>query len=336
MLILPDGRRIGALSGGCLESDVAERARQVMAGGEPCLVEYNAKTGFDVVEEMGCRGALSILVERVSRPETTGSLQFLADCIRHRYVGVLATVFRVEGSLNVEVGQRLACSLNEVLCGIENTALCEAVKHDACEAAVTKRSFVKNYTLSEGTVEVFLEVIQPPLSLTILGAGDDAIPLARFASLLGWQTTLLDHRPAFATLDRFPMADRLLPGCPDAALDSLALDERSAVVLMSHNYEQDRAFLNRLVSANVPYIGILGPVKRTDRLLNDIRADGIFLSEDFLARLHSPAGLDIGSETPEEIALSIVSEIQAAHTQTTSGSLRDRAASLNKSVSGSS
>jgi xanthine dehydrogenase accessory factor len=177
-------------------------------------------------------------------------------------------------------------------------------------------------------VEVFVEVIQPPLALTIFGTGDDAIPLANFASLLGWQTTILDYRPAFATPDRFPLADRLLPGRPDAALATLALDERSAVVLMSHNYEQDKAFLYRLLSANVSYIGILGPVKRTDRLLNDLRADGISLADDFLARLHSPAGLDIGSETPEEIALSIIAEIQAAHTLTTGVSLRDRATSL--------
>lgn len=203
-------------------------------------------------------------------------------------------------------------------------------------------------SLPTGKAEVFIEVIQPPVPLMIFGAGHDAVPLVRLAQELGWYVTLVDSRQADGTRERFPSADEVVLVRPEGISDSEALlrlrkhgalakrhevqqqsadrlrvNNRTMAVIMTHNYLHNLELLKILLPSPVRYLGILGPKSRTGKLLQDLQEQGITPSEQQLQRLYSPVGLNIGADTPEEIALSIVAEIQAVLGDRSGGSLRN-------------
>jgi xanthine dehydrogenase accessory factor len=167
---------------------------------------------------------------------------------------------------------------------------------------------------------VLIEAIAPPVPLIIFGAGDDAIPLANLAKLIGWHVTVIDARPAFPTSQRFPMADSVR--CLTAEeLDSspgVVFPPETIVMIMTHRFTKDRELLRFLLPRPLKYLGILGPKSRTGNLLMDLAC------HHPPAYLHGPAGLDIGAETPEEIAVSILSEMQAVLSRRDGGPLQER------------
>jgi xanthine/CO dehydrogenase XdhC/CoxF family maturation factor len=179
-------------------------------------------------------------------------------------------------------------------------------------------------------VDVFIEAIQPPIPLVVFGAGPDAIPLVHFAKQLGWHVTLVDPRPGYATRVRFPSADVLIVCRPEEALERVEIEPRTVAALMTHNYLHDLELLKRLLPTPLRYIGILGSRPRMRKLLDDIRATGQTLSEESLGRLYGPIGLDIGAETPEEIAIAVVAEISAVVTGRRGGASRHREGSLHE------
>ncbi len=255
MLMLADGRTVGTVSGGCLEADVQERAKKVLASGEAEIFTYDTTGNEDSVFSlnMGCRGVIEIKLEPVGK----------------------------DSPLIVEM-----------------------------RAAYEHR-------VRSDNVEV-------PVAVLLFGAGADAVPFARIAAELGWQVTVHDHRPAYLTAERFPDAHDLIPQVVDETpiLDS---DDRTAAVIMTHNYTRDSLVLPALLTSDVFYIGALGPKRRTEQLLEEI--GGSFTPEQ-LARLYAPAGLDIGADTPEGIALSIIGEIQSVLSNRNGGSLRNRQGSI--------
>ena len=178
------------------------------------------------------------------------------------------------------------------------------------------------WTPPEG-VTVFQETVQPPAPLVIFGAGQDALPLVRLAKEIGWHVTVADTRGTRARTERFPLADSVCLGWPDREID-----ERTAAVVMTHNYPDDRRVLQSLLLSPACYVGQLGPRVRTERLLAEMADDGLLITEEMRRRLHAPIGLDLGADNPEEIALSIVSEIQAARAGRGGGFLRERRAPL--------
>jgi xanthine/CO dehydrogenase XdhC/CoxF family maturation factor len=147
--------------------------------------------------------------------------------------------------------------------------------------------------------------------LLVFGAGNDAIPLAQFADLLGWEVSVIDGRSNYATAARFPSAKQVLVAKPEQAFVNLTIDDQTVAVLMTHNYNYDLAVLKHLQNINLKYIGALGPKKKLQRMLEELADQGIEAGEDKLNAIFGPTGLDIGSETPEEIALSIIAEIKA-------------------------
>jgi xanthine/CO dehydrogenase XdhC/CoxF family maturation factor len=207
---------------------------------------------------------------------------------------------------------------------IEDTALLAQIREDAQKALDNNRSTVKVYPLPLGKAEVFIEVIQPPVPLMIFGAGHDAVPLVRLAQELGWYVTVVDSRQADATRERFPSADEVILSRPESIGDRIGLDNRTVAVVMTHNYLHDLEILKTLLLSPVRYLGILGPKSRTGKLLQDLQEQGITPTENQLQHLYSPVGLDIGADTPEEIALSIVAEIQGVLANHSGGSLRNK------------
>lgn len=158
---------------------------------------------------------------------------------------------------------------------------------------------------------VLRERITPATRLVLAGAGRDALPLARLAGELGWETIVLDARPTAAAAARFTGLARFAGVAPRQLADAVAIDPWTAAVVLTHNYLDDLAWLAALLPTPAPYVGLLGPAARRDRLLADLAAQGLALDEAMRARLHGPAGLDLGGRATEQVALSIVAEIQA-------------------------
>ena len=176
-----------------------------------------------------------------------------------------------------------------------------------------------------GDVRAFVEVLEPPLRLLICGAGHDAVPLVKAAAVLGWSPVVVDDRPGFLTEERYPEASGfVLVEEPEDAAKVAATDERTFVVVMTHNFLRDKAYLRSFLASPVAYIGMLGPAARTHRLLMELADEGVEVSDEDRARIHGPAGLDLGSEGPEEIAGSILSEIVAVRRGRHGGFLKER------------
>jgi xanthine/CO dehydrogenase XdhC/CoxF family maturation factor len=268
---------------------------------------------------------VQVLIERLTPENEFNPMTFLAECLHRREVGVLATIFHIEGQIKAHVGTHLMLHQDgTIFSNIEDADLSADILEDVREVLDKNSSQVKLYPLRGGKAEVFLEAIHPPVSLVIFGAGDDAIPVVRLAKELGWYVTVIDSRPANATSERFPSADEVILSRPEIVNETVEIDNRTVAVVMTHNYLHDLEILKILLPSPVQYLGILGPKRRTEQLLLELQEQGIKLTEAQLHRLHGPVGLDIGADTPEAIALSIVAEIHAVLANRSGGLLRNR------------
>jgi xanthine/CO dehydrogenase XdhC/CoxF family maturation factor len=334
MLIPEDGEPVGMVSGGCLEGDLAERARAVLASGEPRTVIYDMRSPDDIVWGLGlgCNGEVRVLLERLEPGCRPAWLAFLEHCSKAREPGVVATVFDATDELEDAVGERLTLSVDGTVQGtIGQAGLSEAVLGDARKALTDRRSAVRLYETRNGRAESFVEFVPPAISLLVFGAGNDAFPLVHFARKLGWRVTVADNRPAYTTTERFPEADAVELVNFDALDQSdLTIDTGTPVIVMTHHFLHDLELLRFLLPTDTPYVGVLGPRQRTENLLEELAKRGVRPSPGQLSRLHGPVGIDIGSETPEEIALAALAEIRAVLSGRAGGFLRDRDAPLHE------
>jgi xanthine/CO dehydrogenase XdhC/CoxF family maturation factor len=325
MLIVGGKWVAGSISGGCLEDDVVLRAREAVEKNEASVALYDTTSDDDVIfgVGLGCKGVITILIEPI-RPEGEGVdfIAFAKACLEERVLGMSATVIRVEGSTTVRAGSRLVARESVGKSDIGDPALEKAI--EAKMRSPMDDAALITVPLGKGSALVFLERITPPTPLVVFGAGHDAMPVVRLAKDLGWHVTLVDHRPAYATLARFPEADRVVIGSPPDAASKLTLDASTLALVMTHNYLRDLDWLKALLPSPVRYVGLLGPRRRTDQLLDDLREKGIEPRDEQIARLYAPVGLDIGSEGPAEVAMSILAEMQAVMTRHRGGHLRDR------------
>lgn len=326
MLVSEDGQTTGSLSGGCLERDVCERAIRVMARGRPELALYDTRSEDDIVwgTGAGCNGLVQVLIEPVGSRGPRQQIDFLEACMERHERGVLATVFQVEGAAEACIGSRVMLdSHGEVTDASNFPALAEAVLGDARDALVTGKTVVREYALGDsGRMAVLIEIIEPPLSLIVFGAGADAVPVAELARTLGWRTTIFDTSARPATRQRFTCAESIRLCRPEDA-GTIPLSTRDVALLMTHNYLHDLELLKVLLRSPVQYIGCLGPKHRTERLVAELAGE-LNLDEEKSRRLFAPVGLDIGAEQPEEIALSIVAEVCATLHGRRGGPLRER------------
>lgn len=336
MLIRPGGQTVGTISGGCLEQDVLCHAVEIIQGGEPKLLTYDTASEEDILfgVGLGCNGVVRILLERLEPLHSSGVLplsviEFIAQLFHRKQTGVVATVFRLQGDAGIPVGSRLMLHReNQVVSGSFTPALQEQALAQARKCLSEQKSCVERYPTEDGAATILFEVLRAPPRLFIFGAGYDARPLVRLAKELGLRVSVVDARPAYATADRFPEADDVILAAPESDGIWRTLDERSAAVIMSHNYAADCAWLNRLLPLPLAYLGLMGPRKRAERMLRQLCAEGFRPSNLQLAKLHNPVGLDLGAENPEQIALSILAELQAKLAGHSGGSLRDKRASI--------
>lgn len=327
MLVTDDGHLTGSISGGCLEGDALRRARRVMLTGKSEIIVYDST---DIEEDLqhgaqlGCEGTIHILLESVDYADTHNPVELLRKTSRQDNAVVLITILSAKNSIQDLVGKRFLITNNKEqqmnLTG--NSSADQLILNDALEILSSDQSLTQNYSVGQETARIFLEVILPAPQLTVYGAGNDAQYLARMAVGLGWRVHVIDGRPPQVTVQRFPEAESV----QIVKLSDLEKQQFSPgyAVLMSHNYHYDFAVLKQLASFKpVNYIGILGPRKKTDRLLDDLRKAGIELTEQENNRLYGPVGLNIGAETAEEIAVSVMAELLAVRHKCKAGFLRE-------------
>ena len=341
MVFQAGGGQSGVISAGCLETDLKERVASVLATREPQLAAYDMGSDLDLIwgTGMGCQGKAGILLERVEPGTPAPWVALSREMLAARRPGAMATVFAARGAaVGARPGDRFI--LDPAGPGLPpapgsgpwelTSPLADALK-EALEATLAQGT-ARTITLSAGPgeLDILLEPVLPPYALWIFGAGEHARPLARFAHELGWWVGLLDHRPALATAARFPEAGRIVLGHPPESLMGLPFDGRSAALVVSHVYEQDRQALQALLQQPLGYLGLQGNRTRSARMLRELEESGFILTEAQRRILHIPAGLDLGAEAPELIALSMLAEVQAFLSGHSAGSLRDRQGSIHR------
>ncbi|HJR12141.1 MAG TPA: XdhC family protein [Rhodanobacteraceae bacterium] len=313
MLVRADGSAVCELSGGCPQHDIVQRARRVIAGDRPELARYNADSGLDVLVEMGCGGELDVLIEPLVDARAGAFFDALADCLESRRDVVVATVFALDGGI-VPPRRALWCGDRSCFDDLGDAGLRQAVVH-AIASDRTPRAATLRLPATNGTADVLIERIGPQHALVAIGSNATARALLSTGHALGWCTTLVDSNPERLQEAMLPPGAHAVHATPQTLCDVLTFDRYSSVVVMTHNLAQDLAWLAVLRDAPVAYLGAIGSRERTSRMLQGLLPP--------IAGLHAPAGLDIGSETPREIALAIAAEIIAALNGRGGGSLRD-------------
>jgi xanthine/CO dehydrogenase XdhC/CoxF family maturation factor len=325
LLVRDGGELIGNISGGCLDGDVQELAKEVMSGGRARLVDFDLTADDEAVWGwgLGCNGAMELFVEPAEKAfEVAHDLRRALE--EEREISVVTVI---ESSLDrVERGARLLVhpdSRREKTLG--DVEADEAATTAALAALSKGQSIKQDLSVGDGTITAFIEVLEPSAKLLICGAGLDAIPVVRFAAALGWRPIVIDDRERFLTHERFPEAEAFIPlQRPLEAADRAGADRRTFVIVMSHNYLRDKDYIRSFLGTDVAYVGSLGPRKRLDSILTDLAKEGVEPSEDELEKIYAPAGLDVGAEGPEEVAWSIMAELLAVRAGRRAGFLRDR------------
>jgi xanthine dehydrogenase accessory factor len=304
ILIAADGDYRGLVSGGCLEGDLSERARAVLAADRAAPVTYDLRDAADEIFGLGigCNGLLRVFLQPLRPERDYEPFASISAALVGRERAALATVIESAGA-ELPAGATVVWSAGSTRAfGIDGAAA----------ARLEQRA---RRTLATGTAELATEAgatvlfapLKPIPRLLVLGAGLDAVPLVAMTAELGWFVTVADHRPAYLARGGFARAERALlvePGALSRALDVAAFD---AIIVMSHHLATDRKYLAELASVDAAYLGVLGPRARRTRLLADLGRD----ARDLDARLRGPVGIDIGADSPESIALSILADLQA-------------------------
>ncbi len=322
MLVTEDGEITGAISGGCLEGDALRKAQLAMRRQQNRLEIYDTTNEEDsrLGLQLGCNGVVYILFEPILQDAADHPVHLLKKAVAQRKEAVVATGFSPDKRLP-QSGTCLFVGEEEAPC-----LQSEQMKSDAREVLRQKTTAVVAY----GEQSVLYQFFPPVVQLVVVGAGNDAQPLSDMAALLGWNIVVVDGRPAYATPQRFPNAGRVCLSRPEGILSAVKTDAQTAFVIMTHNYKYDLGALAQLVSADCGYVGVLGPKKKLQRLFEDLARQGITLRPDLLHKIHGPVGLDIGAETAEEIALSILAEIKAVFSGRRGTPLRERRAEIHE------
>lgn len=340
MLVRGRGELAGFLSGGCLEEDVRERAASVLDGGPATVVRYDTRGEADRLWGLasGCNGIVDILLAPVPGSDDPAHPARLLDRVRARETGVLATVIDVDppsaAATPSDGAPDVAAVGDTAFFGDDDPGeptpppaktVFRAFASCAREASAAARSTCREHSIDGVRTTVFLEHVGLVPRVVLAGAGPDATALAWLAHAAGWSVVVADPSAGRARPDRFPDADAVVAtDDPREFLRTYAPDGATAIVVMAHHFDRDAAFLRAALASPAPYVGALGPRARTAEILATLEADGVAIDEPARARLFGPVGLDIGATTPEEIAVSIVSEIRAVLSGRAGGPLRDR------------
>lgn len=327
MLVTDDGQLTGAISGGCLEGDALRKALLAISQQKNKLVTYDTTDENDTTlgVQLGCNGIVHILFEPIQTDDAENPVELLKKVAAKRQNAVLVTMFSLHSRTGAQPG---TCFLhlqtdNQVVCNCAEPEMRDQLLSETQAAYQRGDSFFKAFY--NKSLTGFIEYFNTPPSLIIAGAGNDTIPLTEMACVLGWDITVVDGRAGHATRQRFPKAGKVLVSRAEDVLKHITVDERTFVLLMTHNYNYDLALLKQLLPLDAcRYVGALGPKKKLERMYSELESEGTLITDLQKAKVYGPVGLDIGAETSEEIALSVLAEIKAVLGRRAGFSLREK------------
>lgn len=302
MLVHADGEVTCALAGGCPQRDIVLRAQRAMAERTPVLVPYNRQSNLDVLMEVGCGGELDVLIEPLVQPTDFEFLDVLARLHDERAPASVATVFSRDGAVQMPRPWRLIRHAAGHWTDIPAPQLAQRIHALADGVPVHGAAVLERAEADGAQLEVLLEAWRPKPALVVVGYSECALALARLAHGLGWQTTLVEH--VAVARGHLQGVGAHVHAAPEALPERLSFDRQTAVVVMTHHYERDLAYIQALAPVPLAYLGVIGSRERAGRIHRAVPASA--------TAIHAPAGLDIGSETAQEIALSVAAEIMAA------------------------
>ncbi|WP_440990838.1 XdhC family protein [Haloarchaeobius baliensis] len=318
MVLTPEGDHLGGITAGCLEGPVVDLGNRVFETGEPVIETFDLMDDDEWGLGLGCNGVIDVLVEPVD-DAWDPVLAALDDGES------VATVTAVGG--DAPLGARAVVETDGTVTAPSDRpglpdAVVEAIRDEAVDCATTGTWIARTVTTDAGDVTVFVDGVEPAPEMLIFGGQPDTGPVSNLARHVGFAVTVATARGGHADPERFPAADEVVSLRP-ANLDEHA-DERTAVVLMSHNKLDDELALASVLESDAPYVGLMGPRERFEQIREELAGDGVEFTEDQLARVATPVGLDVGGGEPVQIALSIVSEALAVLNGREGGRLRDR------------
>ena len=313
LAVAGDGSSAGNVSGGCLEQDVREVALQVIRSGAPELRSYCSSADEIAAWDLGvgCEGQVDVYVEPADARSRERAL------LDGRTPFAVATLI---GMRDARCGMRLIVTSASAEGDLGSPNVTAGATSKARELLAIGESGIHEI----GGRSVFFDVLVPPPQLVVLGAGDDARPLVRFAADVGFRVVVVDRRAGWLTRERFPAAAALLQSTGDELGGAIPLDVECYAVVMNHNFADDQAYLRALLKTPVSYIGVLGPRQRTDRMLRNLAAQGP-VDE---GRVYGPVGLDIGTDGAEQVAVAVLAEVLAVRSGRRARSLRERLAPI--------
>jgi xanthine/CO dehydrogenase XdhC/CoxF family maturation factor len=320
LLLASDGEYAGLLSGGCFETDLVEHGPAVLATGSAKLVRYDIRSSNDPVFGLGsgCEGAMDILLQRL---DASGDWQPMNRLAASWHAQQALALLLITSSTDPVWPPGAGIFADDGTSFGVNAAAASLAGSEGPGTPLTSLRAIANRLSDERRsqwlpqavpgIDLLALVQSSPVQILLLGAGPDAQPVAELAAFLGWRVTVIDHRSHYARIERFPNAALVLDdGVPSLTrlLTTRSPPAWDAAIIMSHHLATDLAYLRAIARSDIPYIGLLGPKARSQRLLAELGGDTLQLA----ARLRAPVGMDLGAVTPEAIALSIVAEIHAA------------------------
>ncbi|MEN3322296.1 XdhC family protein [Mariniflexile soesokkakense] len=300
MLILENGQMVGAVSGGCVEKEILLQSQAVFKTCEPKIMIYDGKY------RLGCEGVLYILLE-LFQPETAFEKTFLESIEQRDSFQIQSFFIKKEGF---------------------TSGIGSIVKLNSNEFSIQGKQIEK---VNKEQLAVFEQDMPACFKLIIIGAEHDAVQLCKYAALTGWEVTVVSGHKEPKFIKNFPGAKEFYSMSPEE-ISLLSIDNQTSIVLMTHNFANDLRFLVALKSSKPNYIGILGPINRREDLLSQFMEYEPEINDSFFDVIYGPAGINIGSETPQEIAVSIVAEILGITRKKSVNSLNKISGKIHKSV----
>ncbi|MBC7891143.1 MAG: XdhC family protein [Sphingobacteriaceae bacterium] len=313
MLVMSDGVWIGGISGGCLEGDALKRARLAIANASPSRITYDTTTDDEhqIGVGLGCNGIIDVLFTPLDFTDTNNPVEVLKKCMNERrQTHVLLTITRLDGDWSsIREGEVIRYVDAESLDLLAHPDI-QALLDEKIQARLTKGvSAPYRFENPQGQVlEAFIEILSPEIHLVLWGHQYDVYPLTRLVKEIGWRVTVVAN-PLKVNRKITALADEIV--LPEN-FHAILFDDHTAIVLMSHDYKTDKYNLLKAVATNAPYIGMLGPRVRSEKIWAELAEEGIGIAKHDFPRIHAPVGLDIGAVSPEEIALSLLAEIRAS------------------------
>ncbi len=329
MLIMEDGRWVGGISGGCLEGDTLRKAKRAMLQQRASLVRYDTREddAHQIGIGLGCNGLIDVLIVPLEVGGTNNPIDILRTCVHNRQTNIVLTVVQSENS-RLTAGTTFKYeSAEKMELYIENGGLANLILKDIVTVQQHQKSVTKVYAIDAARWMFFIEVLPPVLHLVIYGGNYDIYPLVSLAKSIGWKVTVVAN-PNKLDKSIFGQADAIVP----KKTGTVPFDDYSAAVLMAHDYATDKQHFLNIVPLNVPYIGMLGPLSRSQKLFGEAQKEGLVLDEAAYGRIHAPIGLDTGATSPEEIAVAILAEIRAFFAKRQGGFLKYRRVPIHERV----